>query len=281
MKKSKKIVLSLLFSILTVATVTAQMVRVQDAPDWFFNQPAGEYVGVSLPLENQELAQLHAVYVALISHAVRRDLPMRGVRGVVATRETREAEASTGGDLVVSNTRLFLPNYEIVRTAINQYGEVFVSVRITGPSTDATLEWSTTLMCDGITRLERLTYAITADRSNYEMTIRFVTRSENGEITELVTEILRIAQRSPTSTTQDVERFFLDQGRAFSYRQRLQAVLSGNRDLLSRPLRYSLSVAYTNLLLFDIASEVQGLSANPWANFRLHIDGENLVLWAP
>jgi len=43
--------------LLSTGIVKAQIESVTDAPRWFFDPPKNEYAGVSIPLENKELAQ--------------------------------------------------------------------------------------------------------------------------------------------------------------------------------------------------------------------------------
>jgi hypothetical protein len=126
----------LLLATLCANIVFGQRETVTDAPAWFLNPPQGTYAGVSVPLQNVELAEQQAVYTALLSYVVQNEteVVVGNVMGHVFETDSIIRHE------YMKNLRWSLPNrYEIIQTAINQYGEVFVLLKI-GPSCNCTLE---------------------------------------------------------------------------------------------------------------------------------------------
>ena len=166
MKNTTKFALYLLLGMFSIGNAFAQVARVQDAPAWFFNPPAGEYVGVSMPLENQELAKQQAIYTALLSHVARNEWQIDGSAASIEFR---------------------LPiGYEITRTSVNQYGEKFVAVRITdrrqNQDTRVTVAHSAMLRYStgNFESTSRLHYTIQSECSELGTTIRCVVETRNG-----------------------------------------------------------------------------------------------------
>ncbi|GHS90450.1 hypothetical protein FACS1894201_11780 [Bacteroidia bacterium] len=95
---------------------------VDEVPDWFLQPPKGEYVGVSLPFQNSAIARQQATYVALISYMLQHDIEWE------FSRVDRVAESTFRS---ASQIALSLPaQYELVKTAKNKHGEMFVSLKV-------------------------------------------------------------------------------------------------------------------------------------------------------
>jgi len=100
--------------------------KVTDAPKWFFNPPKDEYIGVSLPLKNQKLAQQQAICAALLSYVAQNKTEIN-FKGFINSYEGNENSKWEG--LNTCKFKLFT-NYQVIKTAINQYGEHFVSLKV-------------------------------------------------------------------------------------------------------------------------------------------------------
>jgi hypothetical protein len=128
----KKFTICLLLCLFSIGILKAQTLKIQDAPDWFFNPPSEEYVGVSVPLENQKLAQQQAVYAALLSYVVRNDWKIDFAFRSSSDYVENSINGTSMSRLQTAYTYIFsLPSdYQIVKTTVNQYGEVFVSLKV-------------------------------------------------------------------------------------------------------------------------------------------------------
>jgi hypothetical protein len=118
------------FALLYVSSICGQS-KVEEAPEWFFHSPVGEYVGVSFPMEDQKLAQQQAERIALLSYLLQHDsngsLKGRGMDYSEGASDDNENYRQQ----FIAIIELWLPkNYSVTKTAKNKYGEVFVSVKV-------------------------------------------------------------------------------------------------------------------------------------------------------
>jgi len=120
--------------------------NVKETPTWFLVPPENEYVGVSLPLKDFDLAQRQATYAAFLSYIVQRDM-----EGSLAVLEESHKMYSTHLDTLDYNSTfqrassLFFSypalNYKIARIAKNQYGEAFVSIKVMSYNSDSQIRF--------------------------------------------------------------------------------------------------------------------------------------------
>lgn len=118
--------LALCLILMVSAFCRAQVTTVTDAPDWFFNPPIGKYAGVSIPIENRELARQQAVYAALLSYVAQNEAKVfvEGVSDFFYSEGNSRFQT-------LHRLRFSLPgNYHIVETSVNQYGEFFVLIAV-------------------------------------------------------------------------------------------------------------------------------------------------------
>jgi TolB-like protein len=102
------------------------MEQVDEIPEWFLNPQDSQYVGVSLPFENQYVAIQQAVYVALMNYMLQHDC-----EGKVQYRIESMPDNTKEVFNSISKISLLLPaGYEVIRIAKNKYGEVFVALRV-------------------------------------------------------------------------------------------------------------------------------------------------------
>jgi len=120
--------------------------NVNDLPVWFLVPPENEYVGVSLPLKDFNLAQSQAIYTAFLSYIIQHNM-----EGSLAILEEGQKMYSTQLDTTyynsnfLRNSKLFFScpalNYQIARIAKNQHGEVFVSIKVTSYNADSQIRF--------------------------------------------------------------------------------------------------------------------------------------------
>ena len=115
--------------------------QIKEIPDWFLNPAQGEYVGVSFPLKNSELAKKQAVYTALLSYMLQNDVEM-ALESVV-NRYFKEGEVGTNSNFETSAEQIsqfsfshFPSEYEIVKLGKNKYNETFVSIKVLSNATN-------------------------------------------------------------------------------------------------------------------------------------------------
>jgi hypothetical protein len=241
-----------LIATLYISTVFGRSPEVvKDAPKWFFSPPKSAYVGVSVPLKNTELTKQQAIYTALLSYVVQNNVEVTienmghifeiGVENTNGTEVRREN---------MNNLRWSLPNrYEIIKTAINQYGEMFVLLEVR-TSCNCPLEMSVEHYMLSTTRnghedvRHRITYTL-QDKSiaSQKWTISGFSRIHNDNVIQQLT-----VARTANNTSRE-ERFVRsDTPLAYSS-------LAGNRSVRTNsvwsrfPMRYSLGMAYMMALL--------------------------------
>jgi len=243
-----KRVIFLFFVLFVPLFAAAQTERVTDAPAWFFNPPAGEYAGVSMPLESYDLARQQAVYAALLSFVAQNEVEIEFTGSEVFSESLRIVEQ-------FRKCIFNLPvNYNIVKTAINQYGEVFVSLQImSDDSNNANITivaelYSIGLDIDGFSKMQgNLLYVIEEARKLPNEMNGNIWYSEKtiNDTTRIANSIERVTQRSWAK-----ENFVPEQ--MYSYCSTLAEVIpvwSG------RPTQYSLGIAYTSALLTGIMQD--------------------------
>jgi hypothetical protein len=129
----KKMVFTI-FALLYVSCICGQS-KVDEAPDWFFTPPAGEYVGVSLPLDDQTLAQQQALRIALLSYLLQNDFEGELQDMVRTLGISNSANSSVETSNQVRKMSLCFPNtYKVVKTSQNRYGEIFVAIKVLSSS---------------------------------------------------------------------------------------------------------------------------------------------------
>jgi TolB-like protein len=105
--------------------------QVDEIPEWFLNPQDNQYVGVSLPVENQDIAIQQAVYVALINYMLQRDCEGKFQYNYMSTHEDDEDDIFNTPFTSTYDIALLLPvGYEVVQIAKNKYGEVFIALRV-------------------------------------------------------------------------------------------------------------------------------------------------------
>jgi hypothetical protein len=95
---------------------------VTDAPGWFFNPEESMYAGISLPGNDFDRAQQQAVYVALLSYALQNETQVH------YRRLLRDIDGHC--DFLYEYILPLPDRYRIIKTAVNQYGEIFVGIAV-------------------------------------------------------------------------------------------------------------------------------------------------------
>ena len=121
----------LLLALFSAATLHAQEKSVGDVPEWFFRPAIGEYVGVSFPLEDSVLAKKQALYTAFLSYYAQQDIEGELKKSVMSFKNSDSCGLVMEDFLLLSLPSL---NYNIIKTARNKYGEVFVLIKIISKS---------------------------------------------------------------------------------------------------------------------------------------------------
>lgn len=261
-----KYAILLSFMLISVLSV-AQTIKVTDAPSWFFNPPSGEYAGVSLPLENQDIARQQAVIAALLSY--------------VAQNETEVFIISTYNDFIgyddskgpYSQTKAAakysfkLPgNYRIVQTAINQYGEMFISLQVTQGRSDSiqvvVQEEGLWEVKDGFAKDEEERIVMIAGYAFENSVIEIKGREYTlNSKTDIEVNLQRRTQRSSAEET-----FVAD--KKYSYRPTANRLIETDNETYGKriehaltvyPVQRSLGIAYMMALLNGIKQEVLSL----------------------
>jgi hypothetical protein len=116
--------------------------EVEYYPDWFFNHSDDEYIGVSLPLKNTDLAIRQAVYPALLSYKLRND----STTGTNRINSYETYDATNGRTTLSSESysreiKEYRLKYIITKTAKNKYGEIFVAVKILSGKSGPVVKW--------------------------------------------------------------------------------------------------------------------------------------------
>lgn len=135
-KRMKNYIFLLLAFVLNIVGLTAQNIKiVEDAPDWFFRIPTGKYVGVSYPLKDSDLAMKQATYSAFLSYYLQQDIEGE-FKKETKTQGLSGENNSYNRDINRDSLLISLPalNYTVIKTAKNQYGEVFVLLEINSKS---------------------------------------------------------------------------------------------------------------------------------------------------
>ena len=245
-----------LLAVLCANTAFGQLETVTDAPAWFFNPPAGTYAGVSAPLQNVELAQQQAVYTALLSYVVQNGVEMEIESMGHDLEMKRDGSAAPETRLEhIHYLSWTLPSkHKIVKTAINQYGEVFVLLEIesggNGERTVAVEQYFLqTETGRGKDFRKRLEYSI-QDKShpNIAMNVSGFTRVHNKDVSVALT-VERINQNS----SEKAQFAPLEQG--YSYRSTANNTLEEKPVWSSFSVQHSLGIAYKMALLTGFISE--------------------------
>jgi len=250
----------LFFALLIPLFAAAQTERVTDAPAWFFNPPAGEYAGVSMPFENFELARQHAVYAALLSYVAQNEVLIEFAESSEGYRNNDDFSS------IQFNRCLFnLPgNYNIVKTAVNQHGEVFVSLQVmSDDSNNANITIVAELYTKGLNKEgfsemhEKLKYEIDETQklpNEMKGNVWYSEYTLNGA-TLIETNIERVTQRSSAKET-----FVPEQ--KYSYRPTANRILVDTKTgrlepawWSMYPVEHSLGAAYSSALLRGIIQE--------------------------
>jgi hypothetical protein len=256
-----------ILSLFVCGIAAAQIQQVAEAPKWFFQPPAGEYVGVSLPLKDQDLAKKQAVYTALLSYMAQHDIEgklstNRSVKGLVINEEgiTRTRDQTNEAGFL----RLSLPgSYEITKTSKNKYGEVFVAISIL-PSNkliETLFKSSVEYDTESTDNTNRYNYSCVSsfallDSANFSLTAtvdeRFTDDIEDIKIDVNVTDI--ISRSDETCKLTGVS----------SYRYSPTAKFKKNTlsPVSSQTVRQSLGAAYLRVLLQLLSAEEYWITDN-------------------
>ncbi|MDR1345298.1 MAG: CsgG/HfaB family protein [Bacteroidales bacterium] len=116
--------------------------EVEYYPDWFFNHSDDEYVGVSLPLKNTDLAIRQAVYPALLSYKLRNDSTTgTNLINSYGTYDATNGRTTLSSESYSREIKEYRLKYIITKTAKNKYGEIFVAVKILSGKSGPVVKW--------------------------------------------------------------------------------------------------------------------------------------------
>jgi hypothetical protein len=275
--------MKILFSILLFATLCTNLIfgqpdHVTDAPSWFFNPPQGTYAGVSVSFENIELAQQQAVYTALLSYVVQNNVEVTVENMGHILENSLDNSTNTETRLEFMNTlRWSLPNrYEVILSAINQYGELFVLLRVGKTNCNCTLDMNVEHYMLSTARngaedvRHRMDYGI-QDRSifNTVVDVNGFSRLYNENINQYLT--VRVTSTG-NALSSEQERF-TSVARELSYNSIANHSVANETSSWSHfPLRYSLGMAYQMALLNGFVLETLDIGNAKNVPYKQEVD---------
>jgi hypothetical protein len=219
--------------------LSAQIQQVDEVPEWFLHPPAGEYVGVSLPLKNRDLAEKQAVYTALLSYMAQHDVEGKLQTTEYAYGKTNEKTHSR------QDHELLLPlpiNYKIIKASKNKYGEVFVAVNIL-PSNKVikvAFEKEYKYKSD----FTHSSQFVLDDSANFNIMANIFKKSGSNSSNEEVEITMRVLDKTSGSNEQCV----IDEASRYRYNATVK-LTSEYRALSAHTVRQSLGVGYLMALL--------------------------------
>lgn len=254
---------------------TISTTKVQDAPAWFFNPSKGEYAGVSLPLKNYELARQQAIYSALLSYVAQNETTVT-IHG--ATKSCSNTQGDKVNSKLESNykcTFSLTDQYRVVETAVNQYGEVFILIKVTDTGSNSAIRVVVRLSenyenRDGVVKDERqLIYAL-ADSSllpSAEVSVY----GKNVTLNDQITVNMQIKRASKYSSARET----VEPEAKYQYQS-----TNGKIDWLSTggfysPVQHSLGLAYTTALLNCIMDDCRRIAEKSALHTGKISDNEN------
>ena len=107
--------------------------KVKEIPNWFLKPVQNEYVGVSLPLKDDTLAMQQAIHSAILSYMVQHEIygilakSITIISTIDGAKNTFSAHSKELYNLSFSQPSI---NYQVTKTAINNNGEFFVSLKV-------------------------------------------------------------------------------------------------------------------------------------------------------
>jgi len=251
-----------LMLLMTTAAFTQNLSKAEDAPSWFFNPSAGEYAGVSLPLKNAELARQQAIYAALLSYVAQNEVQIH-TTGIIAYYSNDENHIIKGRD----ECTFTLPDkYEVVKTAVNRYGEVFVSLKVAKAAGKGNIEVFARQYFSGVEEdeltedINQLEFLIKDSLPNAALTFSgmAITQDEDTDI------VMLLRQNTPNSSVQ--EQFIPEIRYSYSPSSTTGMVARTNGETYILPswsshsLHNSLGAAYVSALLSGIMEDCVAIS---------------------
>jgi len=271
---------SLLLLLLSFTALQAQTVRVIDAPDWFFHPQTGEYTGVSLPVENKELAQQQAIYSALLSFIAQNETEVF-IKGHSSSFSSKSEEAEESHFTSMAILNFSLPdNYRIVRTAINQYGEIFVALKIIPVNVNENIKVfieqyiNFTEKNSIVENTEKFEFSI-VDRCLDQTTIKVHGNELNiNNETEITVQLSK-----ETPNYHKNETFLSNENYFYPHLAENKIVTKKGaypNFKVAYAIKYSLGMAYIEVLLRNIIYECERVKMDLSKSVLIHLDGDDV-----
>ncbi|MDR3328319.1 MAG: hypothetical protein LBT04_09480 [Prevotellaceae bacterium] len=248
-------------SLIKIAQIVAQEMLerttevVKSAPLWFFNPPKNEYVGVSLPLDNSEMAQQYAVYAALLSYVVQNEIE---IQYSASSMSEEKKGIKTSKVQRIQRCNFSLPDsYTITKIAKNEYNELFVSIAV---DNDTVKEDKIRVVFESLYK-SVITDNAAETTKNIRYTVKEKREDEQPSFSLYVQEseikgnVSIAGQIKKTQQVEEEEHFQFEE-QQYRYTDKYEGILKDDEiSGIIRDLDNSLGVAYSMALLECIAND--------------------------